>query len=168
MRNALCCLLLAGAAQQGFAACVADGPVQTARWIYSSQRTFTVYESPQDAALMQRFLSPLLLRLMQVEWRCQVIEEGLCALDTDPWTNSGDATLPAPVSFTAEMAAATRANIRMRFHPGRSVEPRRSVAAQATLRLSKDEVSGCWRLDDIIGAKGRSLLQQLREYRFYP
>lgn len=53
--------LLAG---QATAACVADGPLATARWIYGHQRDFVVFVTSQDKTVMQSFLSPSLFELL--------------------------------------------------------------------------------------------------------
>jgi len=164
-------LVLCLTARQAAAACLAGGPVETARWIYTNQRTFTVYQTPQDSRLMARFLSPALLGLLKVEWQCQVIEEGLCALDTDPWTNKEDDEALAPVGFeSAGTGASGAATVQMRFRFARAGH--RSGAApesgKATFRLVKDKASGCWLLDDIVGSGGVSLAATLRGYRFYP
>lgn len=157
------------AAGQAAAACVADSPLETARWIRANQSGFAIYRSPQDTATMARFLSPRLLGLLKVEWQCQVIEEGLCAVESDPWTNALEGDVLGPLAFEPVARAAASATIDMRFRFGwSSAAARKPVPAQARLTLVKDTGSGCWLLDDLVGGKGQSLVGQLRSYRFYP
>lgn len=158
--------LLAGRAT---AACVADSPLATARWIFDQQGGFAVFRSPQDKQVMQSFLSPALFNLLQAEWRCQVIEEGLCAIDNDPWLNSDVGQVLDPVTFEIASMPASHATVEMRFRFG-STEQGAPVPepAKATLWLVKDSTSGCWLLDDLVGRQGQSLRKVMENYKFYP
>ena len=163
---ALGCALLAG---QAAAACVADGPLATARWIFARQSGFAVFLSSQDKHVMQSFLSPGLFTLLQAEWRCQVIEEGLCAFDDDPWLNADTGEVLDPVTFRIDAATASRAEIGMQFRYGwKDRQTPRPVPAHATLTLVKVAPSGCWLLDDLVGRKGLSLRKAMETYKFYP
>jgi hypothetical protein len=156
--------------EQDAAACVADGPVNTARWIYANQSGFSLYQFPQDMKLMERFLSPRLLGLLKVEWRCQVVSEGSCAADTDSWTNTQDGRAVNPSTFYLASTTGRRATVRVnfRFEPGDS-DTSKPVQGRATLSLLRDTKSGCWQLDDLVGMKGQSLVGQLRSYAaLYP
>jgi hypothetical protein len=159
-------MLLAG---QAAAACVADGPLATARWIFNEQSGFAVFLSSQDKKVMQSFLSPGLFVLLQAEWRCQVIEEGLCAFDNDPWLNADSGQVLEPVSFEVASMSASRASVDMRFRYGwQDQETPAPVPAKATLTLLKDAASGCWLLDDLVGREGQSLRKAMESYKFYP
>lgn len=159
-------LLVAG---QATAACVADGPLATARWIFDRQSGFAVFLSSQDKKMMQSFLAPGLFDLLQAEWRCQVIEEGLCAFDNDPWLNADTGQVLDPVTFEVALRSGSRATVDMYFRYGlQDQDTPKPVPAQATLTLVKDAVSGCWLLDDLVGRKGRSLRKAMESYKFYP
>jgi hypothetical protein len=163
---ALGALLLAG---QVAAACVADGPLATARWIFDKQSGFAVFLSSQDKKVMQSFLSPGLFTLLQAEWRCQVIEEGLCAFDFDPWLNADTGQVLDPVTFEVATMSSSRATVNMHFLYGwPAPDTRKPVPAVATLVLVKDAASGCWLLDDLVGRKGQSLRKAMESYKFYP
>jgi hypothetical protein len=157
-------VLLAGPAA---AACVAQSPVATARWIFEQQSGFAVFQTSQDRKVMQAFLSPSLFQLLQTEWSCQVIEEGLCALDTDPWLNAGDEELLGPVSFDVTSISSSRATVEMQFRYGK-LDQSATAPGTATLWLVLDTASGCWLLEDLVGGKGKSLRKTLADYRFYP
>ena len=156
---------------QASAACVADGPVATARWIFNQQSGFAVFLSSQDKKVMQSFLSPGLFNLLEEEWRCQVIEEGLCAFDNDPWMNAGSGQVLDPVTFELTSKESSRAVVTMHFRYGWQDQDQNKpapVPATAALTLVKDATSGCWRLDDLAGRKGRSLRKAMESYKFYP
>ena len=162
----LACMLSAAPAG---AACVADGPLATARWIFEQQSGFAVFLSSQDKQVMQSFLSPGLFALLQAEWRCQVIEEGLCAFDDDPWLNADSGQVLDPVTFAVAAASASRATVDMQFRYGwKDQDTPTPVPARATLTLVKDAKSGCWLLDDLVGRKGLSLRKAMASYKFYP
>lgn len=157
-------------AKQAAAACVADGPVGTARWIYANQSGFSVYQFPQDLKLMERFLSPRLLGLLEVEWRCQVVSEGSCAVDTNSWTNTEDGAPLNPITFNLASMTALHSTVRVKFGfrsgGGNTSKP---LQATAMLSLARDAKSGCWLLDDLVGMKGHSLVKQLQSYAdLYP
>ncbi len=144
--------------------------MEAARWIYANQSGFSVYQFPQDLKLMKRFLSPRLLGLLEVEWRCQVVSEGPCAVDTNSWTNTEDGAPPNPIRFTLAATTALRSTVRVQFGVrsggGGTSRPLR---ARATLSLVRDAKSGCWLLDDLVGMQGLSLVKQLRSYAdLYP
>jgi len=157
-------------ARQTVAACVAEGPVETARWIYTNQSGFSVYQFPQDLKLMARFLSPRLLGLLEVEWRCQVVSEGSCAIDTDSWTNTEAGAPLNPVTFDLVTLSGLRSTVRMHFgfRSGEGNQAK-TLRARAVLNLARDTKSGCWQLDDLVGMHGQSLVEQLQSYAdLYP
>jgi len=157
-------------ANQAAAACVASDPVATARWIYANQVNSPTYQFPQDMRLMKSFISPRLLALLEVEWPCQVVSEGPCAVDTDPWTNAKNGKALEPTAFSVGSYTGSRSTVRVTFRlasdDGDSPRPFR---AQARLMLVRDAKSGCWLLDDLVGMKGMSLVKQLQSYAaLYP
>jgi hypothetical protein len=75
-----------------------------------------------------------LYALLAGEWICQKVSEGLCKIDADSWTNSnGSGELPT-ATFQITDFSASQASIRSR----------------------------CRLLDDLVGAGGLSLRQQLQ------
>ncbi|HTY94095.1 MAG TPA: hypothetical protein VMC02_09415 [Steroidobacteraceae bacterium] len=166
-RSALLIVILA-LTRDAAAACVADGPVATARWIFANEKGFSHYQFPQETKLMKRFLSPGLFGLLEVEWPCQVVSEGSCAVDTDSWTNTEDGRALDPATFELASSQGIRSTVRaqFRFAAGATAKP---DTGRATLTLVRDARSGCWLLDDLVGMKGQSLVRQLRSYAaFYP
>jgi hypothetical protein len=155
---------LAYGAQVG-ATCIAEGPLETAQWIHSQERAFAF--RADDAALGKRaaFLSAALHSLLLTEWKCQELEDGVCALESDPWINAQDGEELQPISFALSSVAGERATVRMTYRFGwRDVSTPAPVAAEARLMMTYDAASGCWVLDDLIGGEGRSLRRQLQDY----
>ncbi len=147
------------------AACVADGPLETARWIHSNERNFAFQQEGRNQSDRARFLSPTMYDLLQAEWKCQDVEDGFCALDSDPWLNAQDGEELQPIVFALASSNGTTATVRMSFRFGWSgVSKPRPVAMEAQLHLIKDMQSGCWLLDDLVGGERRSLKKQLQDY----
>lgn len=97
------------------------------------------------------------------------MEEGLCAFDSDPWLNADTGEVPGPVAFVLASMNASRATVAMQLHVGTTDRgPAEPGAAKATLTLIKIAPSGCWMLEDLMGAKGRSLRRTMESYKFYP
>jgi hypothetical protein len=155
---------LAWAARAG-AACVAEGPLETARWIHSNERSFAFQQTGRDLSSRTAFLSPKLYALLRAEWRCQDAEEGLCALDSDPWLNAQDGEELDPVAFSIVSRTDAAAIVRMSYRFGwKDAATPRPVPAEAKLELIRDAATGCWLLDDLIGRDDRSLKKQLQDY----
>ncbi len=143
------------------AACVADGPLATAKWIEEQQHSFYA-ETPQDA---ERFLSRDLLALLRLEWACRE----LCAIEADPWTGTQDGEALPPLKFAVLNRRSALAMVAMSYRFGWSDAPAQKVVPRtARLRLVLDVTDRCWKLDDLIdGDRGRSLKRALRQYDFH-
>ena len=144
-------------------ACVATGPVKTAQWIQSNERSFAFQSEGEDLVARKRFLSPRLYGLLAANWKCENAEQGICALDSDPWVNAQDGGELPPIKFTllvATAAAATTATVRMNYQFGWDGMP--SESAETQLKFIKNAKSGCWLLDDLVGREKRSLVEQLQ------
>jgi hypothetical protein len=157
-------LALALAGQAG-AACVAEGPLETARWIHARERAFALRAEGADPGTRPPFLSATLHSLLRAEWECQDVEEGICALDSDPWINAQDGEALQPISFEVVPGPGTSATVRMSYRFGwHDVSDPPPEPAEARLMMTYDAGSGCWVLDDLIGGEGRSLRKQLEDY----
>ncbi|MBL8224637.1 MAG: hypothetical protein JNM50_04840 [Chromatiales bacterium] len=157
-------LALALAGQAG-AACVAEGPLETARWIHARERAFAFRAEDADPGNRHAFLSATLYSLLRAEWECQDVEEGICALESDPWINAQDGEELQPISFDMLPGSGTSATVRMSYRFGwRDVSDPAPVPGEATLMMTYDADLGCWVLDDLIGREHRSLRKQLEDY----
>jgi hypothetical protein len=156
--------VLAWTTQAG-ADCVADGPLATARWIYTNDRDFAFQQTARDLSERSTYLSPSLLGLLLADWRCQVAEQGVCALDADPWVNAQDGEELPPIDFFLASTESTKVTVMMTFRFGwHDTDTPAPVPASASLVLYRDAESECWQLDDLIGPKDISLKQRLKDY----
>lgn len=139
-------------------ACVATGPVKTAQWIYANEQGFAFQSEGKDLAAKKRFLSPRLYGLLAANWKCENEEQGLCALSSDPWINAQDGEVLPPITFNLQAATTATATVQMSYRfDSTSGEP-----AKTQLKLIKNEKSGCWLLDDLVGRANESLVDQLQ------
>ena len=153
MRRALyaLALLCAAPALTAMAACKADGPLPTARWVFEHAYRFYAQAAP-DAA---EYLTPALLALLQKEWACKAAG-GPCAFTGDPWIDSTDGAVEDPVIFSLVASPIERRRVAIRFRF--ADEP-----ARAELSLVQDAATQCWLVDDLAGRKNISLRRRLME-----
>lgn len=151
--TSLFCLALSALAAPAGAACVADGALATARWIFSRAYWFHTERMPEAAD----FLSPSLLALMEEHWQCRAGGAKDCGIEGDPWTNAAEGDALDPVVFSLRTSPPERTRVAMRYMRGE--EP---GAAELVMVPGED---GCYRLDDIVGGAGRSLREALEARR---
>jgi hypothetical protein len=162
--HGLAALLLAlPCALPASAACKADGPLATARWVFEHAYGFAAQSTP-DA---HEFLSPALLAQLEKEWRCKA-GGGHCALDdADPWTESHDGAVLDPVVFSLVASPIERRRVAVRYRfgseaPG-SPEPE---PARSELSLVQDPATQCWLVDDLASRKDVSLRRRLQQHAY--
>ncbi len=149
-----CAAVLCAQAQAQAAACIADTPLDTARWMF--QHHYWFFQQRTDAAAT--LLSAQLRQGMETQWKC-VASEMNCPLVADPWTNVSDGAVGDPVVFSLRNSPPERSRVGMRFVLGRAGGV--SEPATAELVLVRDPQSGCFVLDELVGAAGTSLRNSL-------
>jgi hypothetical protein len=150
-------VLLAFAPALSQAACKAEGPLATARWVFDHAYFF--YREP--AADAQEYLSPAFLALLEKEWRCKAAG-GTCAFSGDPWLEAeGEMQDPIVLSLVSSPPERRRVAVRYLFGPPDAAEPARSE-----LSLVLDEASQCWKVDDLAGRRNSSLRRVLQQHRY--
>jgi hypothetical protein len=150
----LCALLLACAPGVASAACKADGPLATARWVF--EHAYFFYAQPAPDA--HEYLSPALLPLVERELRCKAAG-GACAFDGDPWIEAREGEMSEPVIFSLVASPAERQRVAVRYRFGDDV-------AKSELSLVRDPVSQCWKVDDLAGRKDSSLRRVLQQHAY--
>ena len=148
---------LAGEAAAG---CPAAGPVDTTRWIFANHSDFYVFERGS-----REYLSGALLQLLRRNWRCEAPGE-VCAVDAYPWTNTQDGDVLEPITYRLVSSTRTRAVVEMAYTFGWPDTPERNEPVVSLIALTKDPESGCWVMDDLVGAQGRSLRNALEEFPY--
>ncbi len=143
-------------------ACVAKGPVDTAKWIFRYHYNFSLYRKGSGS-----YLSEHLLALLKRDWGCQSAGD-ICAMEADPWTNAQDGGVLGPIQFTLTASDGTRARVTLAYEFGWNEQGApKPEPAKATLILIRQVDTSCWLLDDIIGPRGDSLRAQLENWQFY-
>lgn len=140
-------------------ACAAQDPIDTARVLHAKHHDF----SRNDQGLKE-ILSPSLWQMLVRNWKC---EDGgdVCAIDADPWTDAQDGEMLSTPTFKLEAGTATTAKVEASYRFGWKESPDKATDEKSFVLLVKDAKSGCWRVDDLLGAHGNSLAKALREYR---
>jgi hypothetical protein len=159
------CVIAVCATSLSKAACVANGALETARWIQSKQRLFYA-QTDMTPKSKKAFLSQELFALLKRDWDCQNKEEGICAIDADPWTDAQDGGELPPIKFDLVSSDSIKARVRMRYQFGwTEADAPKPEPAQTFLLLVKDTKTNCWLLDDLIGRSSTdsfSLKENLR------
>ena len=140
------------------AACKAEGPLATARWVF--ERAYYFYREP--AADSADYLSAALLPLLTREWRCKAAGR-TCAFSGDPWIEAGEGSPRDPIVFSLVASPPDRRRVAVRylFGPDGAAEPARSE-----LTLVLDEASQCWKVDDLAGRRDSSLRRVLQQHTY--
>jgi hypothetical protein len=155
MRLESIALVFAALAPSMAGACKAEGPLATARWVFEHAYHFTA----RPAADAGEYLSPALLALLEIEWRCKAAG-GACALDGDPWIEAHEGEVLDPVVFSLVASPVERRRVAIRYFFG--PEPARSELSLV------QGAAGCWLVDDLAGRKDTSLRRRLQQHVYDP
>ncbi|WNW10552.1 DUF3828 domain-containing protein [Pseudomonas sp. DTU_2021_1001937_2_SI_NGA_ILE_001] len=143
------------------AACPANTPADTARWIFTQHADFYVKGKggPQ-------YLSANLLDWLKKDWACQANGD-MCAISADPWTDAQDGEVQQPVTWKQVSNADGQAVVEMSYLLGYKNAPAQQGVEQTTrLLLVKSPASQCWVLDNLQGPGDRPLLDALQEFPY--
>ena len=139
------------------AACKADGPLATARWVF--EHAYFFYSEP--AADAHEYLSAALLPLLQREWRCKAATSAPCAFTGDPWIETNDGSMHEPIVFSLVASPPERRRVAVRYLFG---SPEAAEPARSELSLVLDPASQCWTVDDLAGRRNSSLRRVLQQH----
>ncbi|WP_294987523.1 hypothetical protein [uncultured Stenotrophomonas sp.] len=94
-------------------------------------------------------------KALRGERACQVREEGICTIDSDPWLDGQDGDIDSAVRYQWKQASATAGQVEMYY----------TVWGEA--RLTRVPMvrqgQGCWQVDDILTHRGRSVRKILAQ-----
>ena len=141
-------------------ACPAADPLETARVLHSRH-----YDIGRDDQGLGEILSPALWQMLVKNWKCEDDGGGLCAIEADPWTDAQDGGMLTPPTFRLVASTATTAKAEAAYRFGWKELADKATDEKSFVLMVKDAKSGCWRVDDLIGARGNSLAKTLRDYR---
>ncbi|CAH0176066.1 YbjP/YqhG family protein [Stenotrophomonas lactitubi] len=103
----------------------------------------------------QALVSAAFAKALHAERACQVREEGICAIDSDPWLDAQDGDIDSPVRYSWKQASATAGQVEMRY----AVWNKAYVTRLPMVRKGE----GCWQVDDILTNSGRSVRKILAQ-----
>lgn len=141
-------------------ACPAETPLETARGLHGKH-----YDLGRNDKGLREVLSPALWQLLEKNWKCEDEGGGVCAIEADPWTDAQDGEMLTPPSFRVVDSTATTARIEATYRFGWKEMADKATHEKSVVVLVKDAKSGCWQVDDLVGAHGNSLARTLRDYR---
>ena len=137
------------------AACAIDDPAAVAKSFYAKHADFS-YEDP---AKIKKVVTTRFFDALQREYKCA--QGQICALEANPWTDAQDGKIGKPVEFAAASNTGVEANVTMSYPFLLNKKPsQRSV----TLLLQRASATDCWLLDDLVGARGESLVRAIDEW----
>ncbi len=140
-------LLLAPAVQ---AAPACQAPVAVARAFYEATTGKGDLLQPPPA-----LVSPAFGKALRDERACQVREQGICTIDSDPWLDGQDGDIDSAVDYRWQQGSASAGMVEMRY----------TVWKQA--RLTRVPMvrqgNGCWQVDDIVTSRGQSVRKILAQ-----
>ena len=100
-------------------------------------------------------VSPAFVKALRGERACQVREEGICTIDSDPWLDAQDGDIDSPVRYSWKEISATTGQVEMRYSVWNT--------AYLTRLPMVREGQGCWQVDDILTNSGRSVRRILAQ-----
>lgn len=141
------------AAASATAACVADTPVALAESLQANAYTFYVYPD-----LARPYVSDAMHAALLREAAC---ETDLCALSADPWIDAQDGDIVGDVIGRERSRSPDGASVALCF----DVAMGDTAQQCATITVVRN-AAGCWVVDDLVAASGRSLRKTLAEYPY--
>ena len=100
-------------------------------------------------------VSPAFNKALREERACQVREEGICTIDSDPWLDAQDGDIDSPVRYSWKPVSATAGEVTLSY----SVWKEAHVTRLPMVRKGK----GCWQVDDVITHSGQSVRRILAQ-----
>lgn len=143
------------------AACPANTPVDTARWIYTQHADFYVKGKggPQ-------YLSATLFEWLKKDWACQASGDQ-CAVSANPWTDAQDGDIQEPVTWKQVSSVDKQVVVEMNYLLGYKNAPAQPGVEQTTrLLLTRNPTTQCWVLDNLQGPGDLPLLEALQEFPY--
>lgn len=150
------CLSMTPAVSTVYAACATDDPVAVAKSFYAKHPEF----ASEDPAKIKTIVTPRFFAALDREHKCT--QDGICAIEADPWTDAQDGHIAKPVEFETIGNSDVETVVAMSFPFILDKSHHEQMRAKIVLqRKSKTE---CWLVGDIVGPHGDSLLQMIEAW----
>ena len=140
------------------ASCLGKDPVETARNFHKKYRDFYARDTRPFASV----LTPTFASVLQRNYDCQVREQGICAVDVDPWTNAQDGDVYNPrfgiQTTVGELQATVAMDYLFKFDKKEKGKPQ-----SIKLQLTRRDVKSCWLVDEFYAPDGVPLTRTIRK-----
>ncbi|WP_312736160.1 hypothetical protein [Stenotrophomonas sp.] len=100
-------------------------------------------------------VSPAFAKALREERACQVREEGICTIDSDPWLDGQDGEIDSAVRYGWKPVSATAGEVTLSYSVWKSAH----LTRLPMVRHGK----GCWQVDDVITNGGQSVRKILAQ-----
>ena len=135
--------------------CLGTEPLNAARGIVTHHYYF-YSENPKNFSAI---LSPKFLGLLQKNYQCS--QEGVCALDADPWTDAQDGEVVPPYQFKTISRSALHSVVRVSYNFNNG--PSRSRKA-VLLSFERASAKSCWVLTNFKSPSGQAISEVIEKY----
>lgn len=153
--NAVACLVMFAAMRSASAACEIDDPAVVAKAFYNKHPNF----SSEDPARIRKIVTPRFFDALDREYQCA--QGQICAIEADPWTDAQDGSIGKPVEFATASNSGVEAKVSMTYT---FVLGKKHEQKHATLVLQREAPTECWRMDDLMGPRGDSLVRGIEQW----
>ena len=152
----MACVIAFASLENARAACAVDDPKAVAESFFAKHAKFSS-ENPSKikAVVTSRFFDAL-----EREFKCA--QDGVCAIETDPWTDAQDGHIGKPVVFATISNSAVAATVSMTYPF--ILDKTHHEEKTATLILQRASPAQCWLVGDLKGPLGDSLLQEVEDW----
>lgn len=161
MKTQIVCLVVmcaAGFSTAQGASCLGKDPVETARNFYKKYPDFYA-RNTQPLGLV---LTPTFASVLQRNYDCQIREQGICALDADPWTNAQDGDVYSPRFGIQTTVGELEATVVMTYLF--KLEKKEKGKPQSVkLQLTRRDVKSCWQVNEFYDPAGQPLTRIIRK-----
>lgn len=153
---AVACLMAVFDSGLAYAACAGNDPAAVAKAFYFKHADFHT----GNPARLKGIVTPRLLAALDREHKCASGQ--ICAIEAVPWTDAQDGEIDNPVAFKTIENTGTRAAARMDY--SFVVSETRRRPQHVKLLLERSSSTECWFVADLMGPRGKSLLESIEKW----
>ena len=160
MKKLLCCvamLCVSGFTLAQGASCLGKEPVEASKNFYKKYADFYANNPKKYGSV----LTPAFASVLKRNYDCQIREQGICALDADPWTNAQDGDVYNPrfgiQTTNGELQAVVSMDYLFKFDKKEKGKPQ-----TVKLQLTRRDVQSCWQVNEFYDPSGVPLTRTIR------